>query len=521
MNAAVLLSACVAVLQLGIGILLLPVSRAPGWSGARVFSVIAFSAAGYSAMNITTAYVPLSDGIRAAGARTSFLMAGVFVAAWLVQAYGDRTGRWSRVPTWARWLAGAVVAGGVVSAVTGWSIVPGAFTEIDIAWAGVRYRFATQTAVGNATAFLDLAAVLCVGVSYMRRRRESRRNWEYLIGFSVFIGASAVEALVGAGMLDFFFMADIGFLAVVIPMAAETVRRFVQDAQRLAATSTQLTEEIEIRTQERDEAQLAWIEAERQASVGRLAAGVGHEINNPLAYLRLNVELIGEWGREHAAPPDLMESVDSALDGADRIRRVVDALRAYSRQGTGKLAPVAPEAVTQSALRVATHQLRGAEIDLVVDEAPLVMGEEAKLVQVVVNLLLNASQAIAEGATGRKGVITVRVGGDDEGQARISVGDNGPGISREDLRRLTQPYFTTRANAGAMGLGLFLARGVVEQHGGSLHIDSTLGAGTTVRVLLPAASEATASALEPVMGRVGAPRADVSTSPARGVVVGH
>ncbi|HPV78018.1 MAG TPA: ATP-binding protein, partial [Gemmatimonadaceae bacterium] len=77
------------------------------------------------------------------------------------------------------------------------------------------------------------------------------------------------------------------------------------------------------------------------------------------------------------------------------------------------------------------------------------------------------------------------------------------------------------ANAGAMGLGLFLARGVVEQHGGSLHIDSTLGAGTTVRVLLPAASEATASALEPVMGRVGAPRADVSTSPARGVVVGH
>jgi len=77
------------------------------------------------------------------------------------------------------------------------------------------------------------------------------------------------------------------------------------------------------------------------------------------------------------------------------------------------------------------------------------------------------------------------VGTASDGRAFIEVRDNGPGMPRDDLRRLTQPYFTTRAGAGAMGLGLFLARGVVEQHRGTLEIDSALGVGTQVRVLLP------------------------------------
>lgn len=526
MNLAVLLSACVAVLQLGMGVLLLAVSRAPGWRQARVFAAIAMSAAMYSVGNIGASYDPMSDQWRRLLAVMSYVMAGVFVAAWLTYAYGGRDGRVRAMPRWARALMIATLASAAFCA-TGLQLRSGTFTDIVVEWAGLHYRFPTPNAAGQGITLLYLAGVLCVCGTFLQRKDGRRVHREYLFGFSVFLCATLIEVLITNGVIEFFFVADIGFIAVVIPMAAETVRRFIDDSRRLASLSTHLTEEVELRTQERDEVHHAWLEAERQASVGRLAAGVGHEINNPLAYLRLNIELIGEWGREHNAPPDLMESVESALDGADRIRRVVDALRAYSRQGTGQVAPVSTEAVTQAAIRVATHQLRGAELDTVIDEAPAVMGEEAKLVQVVVNLLLNAAQAIAEGNTGRKGVITVRVG-THEGHALIAVGDNGPGISREDLRRLTQPYFTTRANAGAMGLGLFLARGVVEQHGGSLEIESEVGTGTRVRVLLPSASDASSSrlptpssALEPLGGRYGTPRSVVSTTPARGAAVGH
>ncbi len=435
MNTAVLVSACVAVLQVDIGALLLFVSRAPNWRGARIFAVIAFSAAGYSAGNITWAYFPMSDATRVIGARVSYCMAGVFVAAMCIAFFRGR----------------------------------GAGTRV---------------------------------------------NRQYLIGVAVFLLATVVELLVSNGDLQFFLVADVGLLAVVVPMAAQTVRRVIEDSQRLAEMSSHLTEEIEIRTHERDEAQQALLGAERQAAIGRLAAGVEHEINNPLAYLRLNVELIGEWARDHSAPPELMESVESALDGADRIRGVIDTLRAYSRPGTGHRTSITPESFTQAALRVAAPHLREARVHATFDHAPSIMGEAAKLVQVMVNLLLNSAQAISESSTGRKGEIHVRVSTHPSGKALIEIRDNGPGIPRDDLRRLTQPYFTTRAKFGGTGLGLFLARGVVEQHGGALEIDSHVGVGTVVRVTIPPASEAPPAALEAPRGRHATPVPGVRTSPA-------
>ena len=121
------------------------------------------------------------------------------------------------------------------------------------------------------------------------------------------------------------------------------------------ATSSYLSQEVDYRTQQRDEAQGALVEAERHAALGRLAAGVGHEINNPLTYLRLNVELIGEWADANSPCEELRESVESALDGADRIRRVVDALRAYSLADTGERRAMAPEDFVHSALRMSFH----------------------------------------------------------------------------------------------------------------------------------------------------------------------
>lgn len=527
MTIPVLLSACVAVLLLGLGVLLLAVARAPGWHNARVFAVIALSAACYSVGNITAAWYPLSDELRLAGMRVSFLSASVFAAGWLLRAFGERSRSMFAVPSWVKGWAIAMVVSGVIAIVYPRPYVDGTFTDLTVEWAHARYRFATLTPLGSVVAFLYLASVAVTCTRLLSKRHaQGRLRWEYAASFLLFFTACAVEVLVTTRVIEFPFVADVGFLALVLPMAAETVRRFIDAARELAESKTQLTQEVELRTHERDEAHTAWLEAERSAAMGRLAAGVGHEINNPLAYLRLNLELLGEWGRSQSAPPDFHESVESALDGADRIRRVIDALRAYSRPGTGEMAPVSPQAVTQAAIGITAHQLRHVgPVQLELQPAPTVMGEEAKLVQVMTNLLCNAGQAISEGQTGRPGAIHVRVGTASDGRAFIEVRDNGPGIPRDDLRRLTQPYFTTRAGAGAMGLGLFLARGVVEQHRGTLEIDSALGVGTQVRVLLPpvgAAPRVPGAAVTSLVVRTPSmpiPMTRVSTTPARGEAV--
>ncbi|MBK6488423.1 MAG: HAMP domain-containing histidine kinase [Gemmatimonadetes bacterium] len=487
MNTAVVLSACVAVLHAGLGVLLLAVSRAPGWRAARVFAVIAFSAAGYSVGNISLSYASLPDAVRLAGVRFNFLMAGIFVAAWILYAFGGRSTSVRGLPRWASMLAGLCLLGGVIGVTSDLLFVPRVFTDVDVTWSGVRYRFPTHSVLGELTTYAYFAGVIATCVAFSRRRQVGGTlHLGYLVGFAIFVGATANDVLITNGDLNFLMLADLGFLSVVVPMTAETVRRFVLDARRLSEMSTHLTEEIEIRTQERDEAQHAWIEAERQAALGRLAAGVGHEINNPLTYLRLNVELMGEWGRAHDAPEELMESVESALDGADRIRRVVDALRAYSRPDTGQLVPVAPELVTQAALRVTGHQLRqSGTLETTFDAAPAVLGDESKLVQAIVTVLVHAAASLSTRTPGRPGKIVVRVGTNRAGRAEIEVADNGPGISREDLRRVTQPYFTTHASTAGAGMGLFLAHGVVQQMGGALDVESEVGAGTRVRITMP------------------------------------
>jgi len=515
MNSAVLLSACVAVLQLGMAALLLSVSRAPGWHRARLFAAISLAAAGYSAGNITSAWFPMADEVRVWGAQFSYCMAALFVCCWLLHAFGDGTFRVRALPRWVQGLFGACLLGGLLALLTRWHVVPGAFTDIDIPWAGVQYRFARPSPLGDVLAYLDLVAVLVVCVRFVWGGRRGRPiNLGYVVGFSLFFAATTIEVLVTNGILDFFFMADVGFLAVVIPLGTETVRRFVDEARRLSVTSSRLTEEVEIRTQERDQAQSALLEAERHAALGRLSAGVGHEINNPLAYLRLNVELIGEWGRAHNAPDELMESVESALDGADRIRKVVDALRAYARAGAGPRLVVLPESFVQGALRVAAHQLRtAATVTTRFESTPPILGDEAKLVQAVVSVLLNASQALTEAASDRPGVVEIHVYAAEGSLVHVDVRDNGPGVPADDLRRLTEPYFTTRADCGGMGLGLFLARGVVEQHGGELVIESEVGKGTLVSMRLPVTAQRSSVAASSeerrdgvVDGRLAVPR---------------
>ncbi|RKH03948.1 response regulator [Corallococcus carmarthensis] len=240
------------------------------------------------------------------------------------------------------------------------------------------------------------------------------------------------------------------------------------------------------------ELQARLVAAERVAAVGTLAAGVGHEINNPLAYLALNLEAArrGLAAQGAAAPEavrDALSSVRGAQEGAERIRLIVRDLQVFSREGAPERGLVDLNALVPPAVRVVLHTLRS-RARLVEDFGPVprVLGSEARLGQVLLNLLVNAMQAIPEGDPGRHEV-RVRTGTDASGHARVEVEDTGGGIAPDVLPRIFDPFFTTKGNDEGTGLGLAICQQIVRTHGGELRVHSVPGQGTTFTLLLPPA----------------------------------
>jgi signal transduction histidine kinase len=227
--------------------------------------------------------------------------------------------------------------------------------------------------------------------------------------------------------------------------------------------------------------------AEKLASIGRVTAAVAHEINNPLSYLGMNLRFIGE---ELQQPGHNREEVGRALadslDGVSRIAELVVRLRSYARADAD-----APEigatdlgAALDRAVKLAEPHTRGrTAVRSELDRMPPARGLERALVQVFVNLIVNAAQALSEErASANQIAIQARRSGE---WLAVEVHDNGPGIPREVLPRIGEPFFTTKPPGRGMGLGLFLARAVVEAVGGTLDIESVAGEGTSVRVTLP------------------------------------
>jgi PAS domain S-box-containing protein len=238
-----------------------------------------------------------------------------------------------------------------------------------------------------------------------------------------------------------------------------------------------------------EELRARMIAAERVATLGMLAAGVGHELNNPLAYLELCLAGVARGlGQGSAGIPEALASLRGAQEGSERIRLIVQDLRSFSRDGGEECKPVNLTEVVAPALRMTRHLL-GHRARLVEDLGPVpcVLGSEARLVQVLVNLLSNAAQAIPEGAPERHQV-RVRIDTAPDGRARMEVSDTGGGISPDVLPHLFEPFFTTRAQKEGTGLGLSICRQIVRAHGGEIHVRSEPDNGSVFTVLLPVAS---------------------------------
>jgi len=486
----------------------LAASRAQAWRSERMFAAIAFTAGLYSLTGLVFASAGLSDATYLAVGRLAYAIASLHVVAWLVFAFGGPNASLRDLSTPVRALVLAVLGASIVFTATGLHL-SSAVTTIDVPWAGVRYHLPRTTWAGDIYGLLMPAVLgLVVGRFVWRYRQGDRFLRGRVAGLAVFYVCVVVEYLVASRLLVFLSLADLGLVAVVLPASIYLIERLTQDSARLHGLSGQLAGEVQQRTRERDRAETALVEAERMATLGQLAAGVGHEINNPLTYLQLALGEIGTYVASTDAPPRVCEAVAHALDGSFRIQRVVEGLRSFSRRPEERRT-VDPRDVVIAALKVAEPHLRHvARVETAFGESMRVIGDEPRLVQALVNLLINAGQAVED--RHGSGTIIVSTARDSEHAVRIAVDDDGPGIPAEHRPRLMEPYFTTRAHRGGLGLGLFVTRGIVDAHGGRLEIDARPEAGTRASIVLPAVAQRDWPAIAPPpAGRRSADRSPV------------
>ena len=253
------------------------------------------------------------------------------------------------------------------------------------------------------------------------------------------------------------------------------------------------------------------MQSEKMASIGQLAAGVAHEINNPIGYVRSNLSSLREYthslltlndafarelGERMESPElrtlcekhdlefireDLPSLLEESSDGVERVEKIIRSLRDFSRTDTGEKESLDIHQCLNKALAVARNEIKyKATVETDFADLPPINAVDSQLGQVFLNLLVNAAQAIED-----QGVITLTTRRHDDSHIEIDVADTGGGIAPEHLDRLFDPFFTTKPVGKGTGLGLSLSYGIIQSHKGEMKVESTPGEGTVFHVILP------------------------------------
>ncbi len=321
----------------------------------------------------------------------------------------------------------------------------------------------------------------------------------------------------------------LAFNAMVSNLQASHARRdqYEQELQELNRTledrvvrrTTSLQEkntELTAANETIKSAQAQLLQSEKMASVGQLAAGVAHEINNPVGFINSNLETLQEYVLVYqrlvdgyakvVAEPESTERdvalealrafekdedigfvnedaralLSDSIEGASRVREIVQGMKNFSHVDGVEREAVDINQCIESALKVASNELKyKCELKLELSELPDVMCNRGQLAQVIVNLVVNAGHAIED-----RGEISVKTA-ENAGVVQIDISDTGCGISADNLDKLFDPFFTTKPVGQGTGLGLAIVYGIVTDHGGDIRVDSELGVGTRFSITLP------------------------------------
>ena len=308
---------------------------------------------------------------------------------------------------------------------------------------------------------------------------------------------------------------DLDVLSLCVERALER-RALLRNARRYKRDLEKRNEELAMQKAELVRLQAQIVQSEKMASLGLLAAGVAHELNNPAGFISSNVEVLGEYLERLkkclfaydrlTLPGDaavqiaalkqqidyehLIGDLDSILSdcsvGAERIRDVVQNLRLFSRLDEAEIKRVDLHDGLEATVRLLSKYFKSGHITLRREfgQLPLINCYAAQLNQVWMNLLANAAQAIGDAA----GEVTIATSCDDT-SVTVKISDTGKGIPAENLKTIFDPFFTTKPVGEGAGLGLSISHGIIKQHGGTITAISTLNRGTTFTVVLPIDAE--------------------------------
>jgi signal transduction histidine kinase len=283
------------------------------------------------------------------------------------------------------------------------------------------------------------------------------------------------------------------------------------NAKRYKADLEARNEELIRGKQQLQRLQAQIVQNEKMASIGQLAAGIAHELNNPVGFLYGNLDLLGSCVNDLARvvrfyehvelPPDIAQAADSfkeqigyqrtvsdldsiiadCREGAERVRDIVQNLRTFSRLDEAELKPTDIHEGIESTLRILSRYFSVGTIELVRDfgELPAIEAYSAKLNQVWMNLLVNAAQAVGS----NPGTVTISTRATDD-KVYVAISDTGCGIDPAVAGRIFDPFFTTKSVGEGTGLGLSISFGIIEDHGGTIKVESKPGVGTTFTVEL-------------------------------------
>jgi signal transduction histidine kinase len=324
------------------------------------------------------------------------------------------------------------------------------------------------------------------GLKALEDLRASGKDIPFIL-VSGTVGEAGAVAAMKAGAHDYVLKGDLSRL----PVAVE--REVRETAVR--AEKTRMREQLVI--------------SERMASAGTLAAGVAHEINNPLAVAMTNLEFVSETlarvtaaarePRERRVPVEewsglarlgaIDEAVRDAREALGRMRDIVRDVKLFSRPQDDKTDSVDVHRIIESSLRMAHNEIRHrARVVKDYQPVPPVNANESRMGQVMLNLIVNAAQSMSEGHADRnKLLVATRTAPD--GSAIIEVSDTGTGIEKEHIDRIFDPFFTTKPHGIGTGLGLAICQRIVLEMGGVIEVESEVGKGTRFRLLLKPARE--------------------------------
>jgi len=464
---AMTIAACLAVLGYRF-------ARLPGWRDQRWFWLIAASASLYTGFNVVvTLDVPI--WVAQVCAHGNWAALALHVIAWNLHS----AAHFHTTPT-----RGERVTIAMAATVGVLALLPGVLLESGVVshlFLGVTYREPPATLLGSLAALPLYAALFMPLLRFVRAARQNADARRYATGLLLLSAAGLNDLLASTGHYSLPYVLDLGYLALVALVWSVLMERFTRATHRLDMLSTQLEGIVAERTLELAKAHEALAQAERLAAIGRLSAGVAHEINNPSAAVVSNLSYLKSSLASGEVPPDAGEAIDDSLTSMGKIARIVRQLLDTGRvaaadtsmRSTFDLA-LAVEHAAQTARAALERPLR-----LEVDVPPVFgVGDQLMVEQVLVNLIVNGAQAVPEDRTP-----TIRVTAEASSTTvKIRVTDNGSGMTEEVARRAFEPFFSTKPFGKGTGLGLSVSLGLAKAVGGDLRVAESSPDGTAMEL---------------------------------------